>query len=573
MVLFAGADPLKWVQELVVIACVILALALCYRYRARVTFLLTGDDKIHANTLDCIYYTFCKCGGMCTGEWTRCLTSCPCCPEFLYKRNLVKMFAGFVGMSTKTIEVKNIVVGDLPYDKALGDFYVALSVSTNPDMVTSLQEDKKPKIVHFPEILQLKVRDSVIEPRVVVTVKELNIAGSETLCDLVLSSSSIIDWASDDEPLKRFQMRTLNSDIERETPPWIAMEFSYPTENRRLDTMPNLWNQLKVRTYLPYGGTGGAMAGASPSAQLGAHGASPFARGNSPGQVKKESIMEVDGTIRGTRSVMDEKIANFKHRYVLLDDSGNPVEEPNEDNLWRIQKMRSFVMYFFHLCDCCTFLLVIGYALFRFYIWSCYRQFNWLTQAQLNGQAFPISNDDLHDLVESCHNAVDGTGAELGTPCRPSADQILSFCETIQENNRPEAFVSLMHDWFGWNIKGIPCFHGCCELRSKLAEWDYTIGIACVLLLISTRCCKCWANSRVRAYKKSIQKEDAKRIQDYKQTTLARTQGAYPQAGYSPQQQGGYMTGYPQAGGYGNQGMLGLGQYNPQPGAGYNYGH
>jgi len=428
----------------------------------------------------------------------------------LYKRNLVKELAKLLGMSTKNIEVKNIVVGDLPYDKLRGDFYVAISVGTNPDMVTSLQEEKMPKIVHFPEILQLKLRDSPLEPRVKITVKELNIAGSETLCELVVSPMSIIDWAADEEPLKRFQMKAVNSDIERETPPWIAFEMSFPTESRKLWDMPNIWHLLKVRTYLPprpYD-TEGAHAAFAATA---ANGPTPTAH---PAQQKKESIMTSDGTILGTRKIYDENIAPFKFNYVLLDDSGNPVEEPQEDDLAKIRHMRQGVMYCFGCFQCLVFLMIIAYALFRFYVWSCYRQFVWMTEAQMNGMTFPISNQDLKDLVQKCHQAVDGTGTLHGTPCRPSYNQTLQVCESIPETNRPEAFVGLLYDWFGIHAKGITCFHGICEFRNKLVEYDYSMVFGAIGLIVLTRFAKCWADHLVKSYKKSCQAKAALKNQD-----------------------------------------------------------
>jgi hypothetical protein len=420
-----------------------------------------------------------------------------------------------LGMATQNIEVKNIVVGDLPYDSSRGDFYVSISVATNPDMVTALQEEKMPKTVHFPEILTLKLRDSPLEPRVVFTVKELNIAGSETLCDCVLSAGSIIDWAKDSEPLKRFQMRPLNSDIERETPPWIAMEFGYPTENRQLEALPSVWSFLRVRTWLPPMDQQSRMAAEQMRVANSQNGRNAAIKGG---------IMTSDGSILGTRTLQEDNIQSFKYKYVLLDDSGNPIEEPDEIDLDRIHRMRSCVGYVLCCCDMIVFLLIAGYAAFRFYVWSCYRQFRWITMYQMlynNISAVtPVATHALRKTKEMCHDSVRGTGIAEGAPCRPSANQTLFICENISETNRPEAFVALAQEYLGWDtFKGFSCFHGICALRDRLPTTMVAVT-TCIALILLTRCCKCWADMQVKDYKRRCQKASAFRLQEFRSTMM-----------------------------------------------------
>lgn len=240
-----------------------------------------------------------------------------------------------------------------------------------------------------------------------------------------------------------------------------------------------------------------------------------------PADMKKTSIMTSDGTILGTREVQTADIGPFKHRYMLLDDSGNPIEEPNENDLASIRRMRQCVKCMLNGCDCFIFLLILGYLAFRFYAWSCYRQFNWLTIAQQSGRSFPISDDDLHDLVKTCHDATDGTGVAPGTtPCRPTANQTLWVCESILENNRPSAFVGLFKEWFDWKIKGIDCFHGICSVRDKLAAYDWEAFLLAIFLILLARCCKCWADQSVKAYRKRCQKLNADRISETKDMSM-----------------------------------------------------
>jgi len=495
-------DPMQWAQELAVVLLVALLLAVGYRYRRRIMFVVTGDDRIHADILDCLNFLFCTCCGLSSGDWTRWLSSCWCCSHKWKGTNLAKTFRRLLGMSSQTIEVKNIVCGDLPYDSVRGDFFVCISVSSNPDMVTALQEEKKPKVVHFPEILQVKVRNSPLEPRVVITVKELNIAGSQTLCELKLTATSIIDWADDEEPLKRFQMKSVNTDIERETHPWIAMEFSQPTETRLIDQMANVFRHLKVVLYLQ---TGTQPDGRNSGAQA---------------RSKTDEVMYSDGTILGTRAKTAQHIRDFKHQYTLLDDSGNPIEEPREEDLHYIRRIRYVMQILFGLWDFLCIFAVLLYGVARIYVWSCYRQFGWLTQAQLNGwplistpqypDGHPISNFQLADIRKKCTAAIVGTGAIEGeNPCRPNFNQTLYVCENLPEANRPEAFVGLAHDWFGWNVRGVTCAHGVCVLRNRIAEYDHLCVITVIFMVISTRLCRCFANDIVKSAKRKFQKRNA----------------------------------------------------------------
>lgn len=463
----------------------------------------------------------------------------------------MKECARCLGMSTKTIEVKNIVVGDLPFDQTRGDFYVCISVATNPDMVTALQEDKMPKLVHFPEILQLKLRDSPLEPRVVITVKELNICGSEELCDLTINAATMLDFARDDEPLKRFQMRVMNSSIERETPPWIAMEFSMPTESRNLGELTNIWNMLKVRIWkTPENDIERQHAAQTQLAE--------YNRTSHLG--KHASTMTSDGTILGTRKNEDDTIRDFKFKYNLLDDSGNPIEEPDENDIVHIRRRRICFQRAFHFCNCFVFLAIIGYAGFRFYVWSCYRQFVWLTSAQMLNQtspAAPISTAHLRDLAKKCNDIVRGTGTPPGTPCRPSYLQTLNTCETLPDSQRPEAFVGIAYDVFGLDdFQGLQCFHGICKFRDQLTTFDwYTVWIALFLILL-TRCCKCYGDIWIQNYKKKCQKENALRLQEFRASVM-RTRGGTlgSPAIAAAQAQGGYTYGGAGLGGYGGGGF------------------
>merc|ERR1719409_930047 len=179
----------------------IFVIVVLIRYRENVMLALTGDTHIHANILDCLWSTL-RCCGTCTGDWTRRFTSSSCCPVALHcgcctlnvkNKNIVKEFGRLIGFATHDVEFKNITVGDLPFPTR-GDFYLTVECSSNPDQVTSLREDADPKVVHFPEVLTMRMRKSWLENKVMIKVRELNVLGSQELCELRISAMNVIDW-------------------------------------------------------------------------------------------------------------------------------------------------------------------------------------------------------------------------------------------------------------------------------------------------------------------------------------------------------------------------------------------
>jgi len=510
MVLLAGVDPLKYIQEILVVFVAVIVLSILYVYWNRFVFLLTGDDRIHFSMLDCVWYGCCRCCGCCSGEWTRFLSRCPCCPARLRGRNLVKCFGQAIGWATHSIEIKNVVVGDLPFDSGRGDFYLSVEASTNPPMVTALQEEKLPKVVHFPEIIGLKIRDSVMEKRVRIVVKELNVVGSVEVADCFINSTALIEWASHANPeqrVKRFQMRCCNNDIERETPPWILLELAEADDVRGVDTLPsNGGGGMFVRTWVPTDHESVRNSGAQPVAYSQPQGGiGGFAKQNKWGMgVARQNV--------------DMQVTPFKHTYTLLDDSGNPIAEPDEAQLASLRRLRMCALFIFGTFQCLVWLSIVFWLGFRFYVWSCYRHFRWITEAKLRNAQFPISDANLHEYVKDCHNKFDGTGVTastggaLGAACRPTDISITETCTGLPVGQpRPEAFTMLMFEWFGIAIDhGVYCFDGICKFRNKIASYDMMIAVAAVVLIACTFLCKFAMNSCIRNHRRSGQADQAK---------------------------------------------------------------
>ncbi|CAK0795162.1 unnamed protein product, partial [Prorocentrum cordatum] len=130
--------------------------------RMRFLFLITGDDRVHADVHSTIWSVL-TCCRMCTGEWTRYLSVCLC---FWHKglrgRNLKRVLGQTLGLVPIPIRFSNIVVGDLPA-ASCGDFFVAIEVGECPVQITSIAEDANPKVVQFEETLIVRVRNSPAE--------------------------------------------------------------------------------------------------------------------------------------------------------------------------------------------------------------------------------------------------------------------------------------------------------------------------------------------------------------------------------------------------------------------------
>jgi hypothetical protein len=503
MVLLEGFEPLKYVQEGLVVFLAVIVLSVVYVYWNRVIYLLTGDDRLHISCLDCIWWGCCRCGGCCSGEWTRFLSRWPCCPRRLRGKNLIKAFGQVIGWATHSIEIKNVIVGDLPFDNGRGDFYLSVEAATNPPMVTALQEEKLPKVVHFPEIIGLKIRDSILEKRVRIIVKELNVIGSVELCDCHINSTALIDWAQSDNPeqrVKRLQMRNIDNSIERETPPWILLELAEADDVRGVDTLPtNQEGGMFIRTWVPTDHESVRASGAQPIA---------YSQNQGFGQNK--------WSMGAARQNVDMQVSPFKHTYTLLDDSGNPVAEPDEENLAYLRRMRMCVMCVVGSFQSLIVLAILFWCSFRFYIWSCYRHFRWITEAKLRQATFPISIANLHEYVKDCHNKMDGTGATassgvLAAACRPTDASIQATCTALPVGQpRPEAFTALMHEWFGVTLKtGVFCFDGICNFRNHIVTYDHWIAIAAVLLVISSCLCKMKLNDCIRSARREGQTKQA----------------------------------------------------------------
>mmetsp|Transcript_2294 Transcript_2294/g.3943 ORF Transcript_2294/g.3943 Transcript_2294/m.3943 type:complete len:516 (-) Transcript_2294:564-2111(-) len=241
----AFVNPVDEAQKILVLIVSLIALAFLWVYRRRVIFVLTGDDRFHTSWHDLVWYGCFKCCCVCDGEWTVVWSKCCCfldgccCSTKLQGKNLKKELARWLGLLPKVVVFRNIVAGDLPYEARHGDFYVTFDVGDNPPMNSSLSNDHNAKLVHFPETFSLRIRDNMFEGPLTVTVRELNVVGSENIARLVLPLKKYWKRLRRGETVQaRFKLEPMGGEEGGEAGgqfPWILLEFEVQRELQLVD--------------------------------------------------------------------------------------------------------------------------------------------------------------------------------------------------------------------------------------------------------------------------------------------------------------------------------------------------
>lgn len=469
-------DPAEKVNQIVVIIVMVLLLVFMVRYKENVMLFLTGDTHLHGSFLDLVWCTCFQCCGTCNGDWTRIATRyCCCCCSSLKRKNLVNVIGRAVGLANKPVTVKNIVVGDIPFFSGRGDFFLEVECSSNPKMVTSVAEGAHPKVVHFPEVFTLRMRENWLERNVRFSICELNVWGQNTIAEVFVPAESVIRWAeggkNEVDRRFRFAMTPTDRNGEFATPCWICVEFESEPDVRELDQLHG--NYTEVRMY------------------------------ETSTQHWKPADMQ-----------------DFKTMYALVDTSGAPTEEPDEGGLECIQLMHFVNNVIF---GCLQFLAVfVGFffLFFRMYLWSCYRQYYTLTIAKLKGKTFPVSTVEQADLRDECDDEYVGTGADDGTTaCRPLDNETEYMCEHMAieqpEQPKPEAFVLALHEYLDISIShGVPCKPELCSVRNKIAPLDWLFYSVLVLCFFSTWICKWTTRCVIQRRHRKLVAEQARKMRD-----------------------------------------------------------
>jgi len=466
--LFHGAHamwtPLSIVTDLnkyfmLIITC--LSLAMLWRYRDRVLFLLTGDDRLHGNALDFIWFGWRKCFAMFPNDCV--------CFGYNFKKNIGRS----MGLLSTPLRLSNLRVGDLPFDDR-GDFYLTIECGDHPPITTSVVEDSDPKVVHFFEPINIRLRDNVMENKVIFTVKEEDVFGSKSLCHFSIEAKQVFDMLDDEREksgkryiLHRFKMEALNGQIS-ETPPWIIMEISSEIDDslREIEENPNS-GMTALMTRKNFGAS--------------------------------------------TQIPMYEKFnaEELKKDFKLLDGQGRVVMEPDESDLEYLREYKRQNMWYSNIFFFILILIISGYMLFRFYVWSCYRQFRDIAIAKAQGFHPPLDEFERLNIKNECNGAVPRTHPS----CFPGPLTIKGECRKPGAHP-PWAFERLWYDTVGWSNSPltVQCFSSVCDVRDAIHSNDAMIIFGIIVLIFVFLRFRSYMESRVRFMNAKMAEKMSNRI-------------------------------------------------------------
>lgn len=515
-----------------IIGLLILAVV-CHKWDA-IVFFITEQPKLHISLLDyfhCFYRWTCGC---CCGAWTRSFTSCCCgtCAKCDYcgcgcesvaGLPVSSMFGSVIGIIPRVIEVSDLVVGDLPFS-GLGDFYITMETGSNPRQASSVMKDSIPKVTHFADKMILCVRDSVFERRVEFVVWELNVAGAERLCDVQLSARQLIDWALDPtSPPKRFAMNVTNSYIDSAAQPWICVELKDVSAVRnRLQNLETVQPSF-FPTYAKVRLAGDLEDYEEQSMATGWNCTSCVTQPQSNGTWNWTRY--TDGTYR------EHDLEQFKATVKLVDRDGFPVDEAPEGDLARISCVATCLSYLYAMLTFLQFMGALVWTGFRIYWYSCYRQYRWITVAELQGNQMPMTTRDLRTIYNKCQKSIEGIVLlenDSRRNCRPSDEVIEQHCNTTKELLRPRAFKEFADHlddadqyglrWFSQMMgHGIPCHQGVCAQRNDYVTLvDYYLIPIAIASVIFNLCVRNWINGTIRKMRKASIDRAASRLEKYR---------------------------------------------------------
>lgn len=364
--------------------------------------------------------------------------------------NVVNVVGRYFGLTHYTVELKNIVIGDLPW-RGPGDFFLQVECDANPPVNSSLAQSKQPRVVHFPEVVTLHLRWSYFEQQVRITVRELGLMGSTKVCSVRFRACDVVDWshAESAEKTRRVEMKVEASSDHIVTAPWIFLEFDEPREVRDLDHFHH--NPSVVRT--------ASRAG----------------------------------------HYQDDSVSQFKHNHALLDPNGNPMQEPLEEDIQGLRRCRQCLVGMSSFCSIVAGMIVFVYLLLRGYVYSCDQRYRWLAMASLLNKTFPISTHDVSMMVAACKEDMGGTGIQEGmNPCRPTPAMVANVCLSHFPEAQPRP-----------TAHGVPCSEHLCEHFDAVQETDVACVCGCTLLVIFAIGCWCRASDAFDKFKSRVMQQRA----------------------------------------------------------------
>mmetsp|Transcript_80836 Transcript_80836/g.142577 ORF Transcript_80836/g.142577 Transcript_80836/m.142577 type:complete len:537 (+) Transcript_80836:34-1644(+) len=339
-------DPVAEANQLLILCVMIVALVLAWQFRDRIIMALTGDDRIHLD-FNSVVWSFFTCCGICDGEWTRCVTRycCMCC-EDIRGHNLLRMGGQQMGVVPTAVQIVNIVVGDMPKYRR-GDFYLSVETGSNPPQVTSVVENADPKAVNFSDTMLIKIRRSLVEENVRFVVKELNTLGSGEICECYISPMKLLKWHDSGKGPVRLKMDPCNRRESFTFPSWILLEVAEHKE---------------------------------------------------PGKEADFDVLVTSADGKTRHRVPKD----FKSQYSLLDSNGMTAQEPDEDQVGKIDWTKRTKRVCLGQVITILLLASVTFITTRIYCFSCEENYKEIAVFENFNVTFPVAKDKAAFYVERC---------------------------------------------------------------------------------------------------------------------------------------------------------------------------
>mmetsp|Transcript_54198 Transcript_54198/g.129114 ORF Transcript_54198/g.129114 Transcript_54198/m.129114 type:complete len:559 (+) Transcript_54198:111-1787(+) len=474
-------DPFMWVQKIYnyalttvqgVLTAILMVIALIVLtvYRRRVIYALTGDEFLHADWADSLYFAFGRCCGSCDGEWTRYISKyCCCCFSRLHGANLNKEFWREVGILPKSVVLRGMVVGDLPVSSSQGSYYVQIECGENPPLVSDVVEDVSPEQVSFNQEFVVRMRDQRLGPRLYIIVKDLNIFGSATIARVKIPARKVFStFIKRDREFNRVRimLEPETADADGMTMPWVSFEVGLQPEHRHHKYTVH-WSKTRISDQP--GGT--TVRQTTRTAQTGLL------------------------TTCGGADLADEdeevyKLRDFKERFQLHDVNGQPIRE-NEDKT-ADKELDQCVA---NCCACMCFLFVMlmlfATVFVRLWLLGCWTSYTHLARVQAwvddvgpNGTSGFMLENATFPLPKHAYKAAHAYDV--------TDEDVLEMCTAPPTKNEPVAFNQFSHEHLGGYSFGCPSSEtaepNVCEWRQKFVQWRWFIWGPLAMLT----CFVCW---------------------------------------------------------------------------------
>mmetsp|Transcript_18678 Transcript_18678/g.33746 ORF Transcript_18678/g.33746 Transcript_18678/m.33746 type:complete len:552 (-) Transcript_18678:100-1755(-) len=498
--LIKNADVLSWastvsggavssVEGCVTAVLSIIALIMAWVYRRRVIFFLTGDEFLHADWADSIYWALGRCCGCCDGEWTRIFSQC-CCIESLRGTNLVKeFFRRCCGVLPKQVVLRGIVVGDLPVSSSIGSYYIQVECGENPIMVTDVVEDVCPEHVEFNQEFNVRMRDAKLAPSLHIVVKELNIFGSDVIASVKIPAQRMFKkFIPQDKgwfgrrnnsgfQRVRIMLTPESGDGDLHTNPWVSFEVGmHKDHDYRGKYMVHLtktrgadWNTITTRDARLLDAEGG----------------------------EAQSVGLLSGCAGGGGVVDGEdeiaiSIKKFKQSKAFrLHDADGRVIAENPDEVESEQCERCVRRSLMGLITGVMMLALAVTITYRLYLLGCWTSYT--TVAKVDAWMDDVGPNETNGFSwENATFPLPSHAIKSSKRYHVSDDDILEMCHDPPTKHQPVAFNQFSHQFLGGN--GVSCHQwgNACELRQQFMRWRWVVW-SCATIIF---CAICYCNNK-----------------------------------------------------------------------------